>query len=109
MHPGSVSFIAEVAGSGLQALIFDLALTNAFRCGDDCDFSAPFTVDPAPFTLSTCGLVAGEAYYLVVDGCGTSECDFTVNSTGTQGGDFVSIMPDPVSYTHLTLPTILLV
>src|SRR5690606_38067688 len=72
---------------GLQGFIFDLGLTTTFDCTQDCGSGWN-----SPFTVNTCGLVPGQAYYLVIDGCAGSECDFTVSATGTQGGDFVDAM-----------------
>lgn len=77
--------------SGLQGFIFDLGLTTTFDCTNDCQNNG--NPNPAPFSVNTCGLTPGQAYFLVIDGCAGAICDFTVTATGTQGGDFVSIQP----------------
>lgn len=77
---------------GLQGFIADLALSQIYICDDGCGNNP----NPAPFNVGTCGLTIGQAYVLIIDGCLGSECDFTVNATGTQGGNFASITPDPV-------------
>ena len=83
---------------GLQAFIFDFDLTTTFACTQGC-CGGPGTppgscgTDNPAFSVSTCELTVGTAYYLIIDGCAGSECDYEVTSTGTQGGDFVSISP----------------
>ncbi len=82
---------------GLQGFIFDLDLTTTFDCHLGCCMGGPggagCSTDSPVFTIETCGLTVGTAYYLIIDGCAGSECDYEVTSTGTQGGDYVSISP----------------
>ncbi|MEZ4885765.1 MAG: gliding motility-associated C-terminal domain-containing protein [Chitinophagales bacterium] len=82
---------------GLQGFIFDLALTTTYDCHLGCCMGGPggsgCDADSPAFTIATCGLTVGTAYYLIIDGCAGSECDYTVSATGTQGGDFVTISP----------------
>ena len=56
-------------------------------------------VNPAPLYLN--GLSAQSKYY---DGTTTAEVTGLVNLLGLVGGDITKIL-NPVSYTHLTLPT----
>lgn len=76
---------------GLQGFIFDLGMTQAYDCTQGCGGGS----NPPPFVVNTCGLTPGQAYFLIIDGCSGAICQFTVNATGTQGGDFVTLGPMP--------------
>ncbi len=69
--------------TGVQAGIYsDCTFTNAITCQGVCQSN--------PFTLSSGSFVVGQVYYIFIDGCGGSVCDY--NITVDQGS---TISPPP--------------
>ena len=78
----------------LDNCFFDSGLNIGIQdgCGGEC--FAITSCQAFSGTLSVDELVIGQLYAIFIDGCSGSACDFELD------------ISNPVSYTHLTLPTI---
>ncbi|TVR87784.1 MAG: gliding motility-associated C-terminal domain-containing protein [Saprospirales bacterium] len=64
---------------------FNSVACNVTDCGNEDDK-----------TLSMSGLVLGEVYYILVDGCAGSFCDVTINVVGTCGSAEIEDWTNPI-------------
>ncbi|MBT8189906.1 MAG: T9SS type A sorting domain-containing protein [Bacteroidia bacterium] len=113
--PNNMSWFAFVAGStelcitvspfqcatgsggiGLQSGVYDFCSEAGGKCiGGDAFCSSG--LDPIEYTLED--LIAGNTYYLFVDGCNGAECDYEI--TIDKGFSFELDTPDSISYSAI--------
>jgi gliding motility-associated-like protein len=77
--------------TGIQAGIYeDCSFSNTVACQPQC------FPDGSPLQLTSDQFVIGDTYFVFIDGCGGSTCQYTIDIL--QGGDPFAI-PDPIDIT----------
>lgn len=107
----TASFNFNVSGggscSGLQAGVFDYnSTTNAFTLKSPCGSTNGSGLGVGNSTLTATGLVAGNVYYLMMDGTAGSVCNYNVNAiTGValaNAGSDISVCTNSVTLNAAT-------
>ena len=107
----TASFNFNVSGggscSGLQAGVFDYnSATNAFTLKSPCALTSGSGLGVGNSTLTATGLVAGNVYYLMMDGTAGSVCNYNVNAISgvalANAGSDMSVCTNSVTLNAVT-------
>jgi len=76
--------------SGAQLAVYeDCSFNNQIACDDDCNADGSFSLD--------LDVVIGESYYVMLDGCLGSACDYELSVSPTDCDEFIEDWDEPVT------------